>query len=87
MMGCIELETKEIVGYSTSKKQNMLIIIAERFISRVLKNCGYYPAVSTSDGGICIYHNPVDSWSGLVKFIPLLSEKNHYRKDNAICKI
>lgn len=43
----IELESKEIVGCSISKERNMLI--AERFISKLVKDYGPHP-VST-DGG------------------------------------
>jgi len=43
----IEFESKRIVGFSISKERNMLI--AERFISKLVKNYGPHP-VST-DGG------------------------------------
>ncbi len=44
----IELESKEILGISVSKEQNMFV--AERFISDVVEEHGEHP-VSTKDGG------------------------------------
>ena len=46
----IESESKRIVGFSISKERNMLLI-AERVISKLVKNYGPPHPVSTADGG------------------------------------
>jgi putative transposase len=44
----VEPENKRILGFSVSKERNMLI--AEQFISKLVKTYGPHP-VSTADGG------------------------------------